>query len=132
MDLFNSPYNIPEPDPVYAGSYTELHFKMYSSTEGMYVDLTKVPNIKFAMCLYGNYDDSALEFTIRDNTVFVPRIIVDEEDTSCMTVYIYADDTEYFEDNYYDFQITFMGYDKKDNTVVGQGKIRVFSKIKQM
>lgn len=132
MDTINSPYNIPDPEPIYAGSYSELYFKLFDAVINTHVDLTQVPNIEFTMCMYGEYTNPVLRFDAKQNTEFEPRIIIDKKDKSHMTVFIYPDDTVFFENTFYDFQISFLSHSKTEDSVIGQGKIRVFSKIEQM
>lgn len=131
-NTLDSPYNIPSPPPFIAGSYTEWDFELIDPKTDIILDVTAVPNIRFTMSSYGDYSNPTLDVSLRDNTPNKTYIKTYPMQKNRLTIFLYADDTKEFEDNYYDFQIEFIAIDHRDNSVVGQGKVKIFGRIQEV
>lgn len=134
LSAFDTPYNIPSPEPIYAGSYVELPFHIQNPYSDMDVDLTNTANIVFSMALFGtfsNNNDNAIVLKITRNDMIgnMRKIEIDETHKNFLIVRLFSDDTINFEDAWYDFQIMLYDVDGIRNSTIGRGKVRVFKNI---
>lgn len=125
-----SPYNIPSPEPFFAGSFVPLTFVISNPYSDQAVDLTSTADITFSITLFGNYNnDIVLRFSKKDKIGNIPRMIIDPVEHNVLTIQLFSEDTFFFEDAWYDFQITLHSIDGLQDSTIGQGKVRVFKKI---
>lgn len=126
----DSPYNIPSPDPIHAGSFVALTFVINNPYSDQYVDLTNTADITFSMTLLGNYEnDIALRFNKKEKIGNISRMTIDENEKNILTVRLFPDDTEEFQTSWYDFQIALHSVDGLQNSVIGQGRVKFYNKI---
>lgn len=125
-----SPYNIQSPEPFFAGSFVPLTFVISNPYSDQVVDLTNTADITFAITLLGTYNnDIVLRFSRKDKIGNIPRMIIDPIEKNVLTVQLFAEDTINFEDAWYNFQITLHSVDGLQDSVIGQGRVKIFKKI---
>lgn len=126
----DSPYNIPSPEPIYSGSYVVLSFDVKNPWSNQPVDLTNAADITFSMTCYGNYNnDIVLSFSKNEKVSGFTRMTIEDDEKNVLIVRLFPDDTKHFENLWYDFQITLHSVDGLQNSVIGQGRIKIYNKI---